>query len=37
MTRRLILLTTATVLACIASLTLAAGKSPVADAVREGR
>ncbi|HVQ65179.1 MAG TPA: ankyrin repeat domain-containing protein [Terriglobia bacterium] len=36
MTRRLILLTTVTVLACIASLTLAAGKSAVADAVQKG-
>src|SRR5688572_27958982 len=36
MTRRLILFSTAIVLASIASFTLAAGKSPVADAVEKG-
>src|SRR3970040_1460463 len=36
MTRRLILLCTAITLACIASLSLAVDKSPVADAVEKG-
>lgn len=36
MTRRLIVFGTAIVLACIASFTLGAGKSPVADAVEKG-
>lgn len=36
MTRRLIVFGTAIVLACVASFTLAAGKSPVADAVQKG-
>ena len=36
MTRRLILISTAILLACVATWTLGAGKSPVADAVEQG-